>query len=209
MVPADRLMAFLVAAVIIIVIPGPSVLFAIGRALSLGKLGGFLTVVGNTLGALPLVVAVALGVGEIITHSPVIFTLLKVAGAGYICFLGVQAFRHRRSGTTRGSVSGPMRAGRIVREGFVVGVSNPKTLAFFVAVLPQFVAPQAGNVTLQILELGGLFMLIGLVSDGTWALSAGVARDWFARDARRIATLTGIGGLLLSGLGLALLFLPS
>lgn len=205
MVPLDKTIAFTIAALILIVIPGPSVLFSVGRALALGKLGGFLSVLGNTLGLIPVILAVSLGLGLIIAKSVVLFTILKVVGAAYIIYLGVQAIRHRHDAAAKADSIAKKPAWRLIGEGFIVGMTNPKTLAFFVAVLPQFVDPNSGNVSLQMMELGAIFFLLGLISDSVWALSAGAARDWFASDPTRISRLSGIGGGMMIGLGGVLL----
>lgn len=202
MVPTENLLAFTLAALVLIVIPGPSVLFTIGRALALGRMGGLLSVLGNALGLLPVIVAVALGVGGVVARSVVLFTIVKVAGALYLMYLGVQAIRHRhRAAAAATDGAAPRSAWRQLGEGFVVGVTNPKTIAFFVAVLPQFVDLDAGAVPLQMIELGLVFFAIALISDGAWALAAAAARDWFGRSPRRIATLSATGGGLMIGLG--------
>lgn len=209
MVPIENLLAFALAALVLIVIPGPSVLFTIGRALALGRIGGLLSVLGNALGLLPVIVAVALGVGGIVASSVVLFTLVKVAGALYLVYLGVQAIRHRNSRAEAAATGAlPRSRRRQLGEGFVVGITNPKTIAFFVAVLPQFVDLDAGMVPLQMIELGLVFFVIALMSDAVWALIAAGARDWFGRSPRRIARLTATGGGLMIGLG-GILLLPA
>ena len=202
MLPLPNLLAFLAAAVVLVIMPGPTVLFVVGRSLALGRRGGLLSVLGNALGIVPIIVAVSFGVGAIVAESAVVFTILKFAGAAYLVYLGVQAIRHRRAtavavqaGTTRRSTR------RLIGEGFVVGVSNPKTIAFFVAVLPQFVAPDVGWVPGQMLLLGGLFVVLALISDGAWAFAAGSARDWFARSPKRVERLGATGGVMMIGLG--------
>lgn len=205
MVPLDLAIGFTVAALILIVIPGPSVLFSVGRALALGKLGGFLSVLGNTLGIIPVILAVSYGLGIVVAKSVVLFSALKIVGAAYIVYLGVQAIRHRHQAAAKSDRIARKPPLRLIAEGFVVGMTNPKTLAFFIAVLPQFVAPAVGNVTLQMLELGFIFFALGLISDSVWALSAGAARDWFARDPGRISRLSGIGGGMMILLGAVLL----
>jgi len=208
MVPVANLLAFTLVAIPIILIPGPSVLFAIGRSLSLGKVGGLLTVFGNVIGTAVPIVAVAFGVGIVIAQSPVLFTVVKIVGAGYLIYLGIQAIRHRRAKADAvGAVVPPTPAWRIMLQGFFVGASNPKTIVFFVAVLPQFIDYDAGSLPLQMLTLGLVFEIIGLVSDSAWALAAGFARDWFARSPGRIATLGAVGGVVMIGLGTASLFL--
>ncbi|GAB2846720.1 LysE family translocator [Microbacterium insulae] len=206
-VPPENLLAFTLAAVVLIVIPGPSVLFTIGRALALGRIGGLLSVLGNALGLLPVIGLVALGVGGVVAQSIVLFTIVKVAGAGYLIYLGVQAIRHRYRAAEQASGALPSRsAWRQLGEGFVVGITNPKTIAFFVAVLPQFVDLSAGAVPLQMIQLGLVFFGIALVSDGAWALAAAGARSWFGRSPKRIARLSATGGGLMIGLGGILLF---
>ncbi|MET0726228.1 MAG: LysE family translocator [Leifsonia sp.] len=202
MVPPSSLLAFVLASVLLIVIPGPSVLFVIGRSLALGRIGGLLSVVGNAIGMVPLVAAVALGVGVVVAQSVVVFTVVKLLGAAYLVYLGVQAIRHRHAAAAAavGDVA-PRPAWRLLAEGFVVGVTNPKTIAFFVAVLPQFVDYQEGMVALQMAELGLVFVVLALLCDSVWALAAGTARDWFARSPKRISTLSATGGVMMIGLG--------
>ena len=202
MVPLENLLAFTLAALVLIIIPGPSVLFTIGRALALGRMGGLLSVLGNALGLLPVVGLVALGVGGIVARSVVLFTIVKVVGALYLMYLGVQAIRHRRR-SAEAAISGaaPRSAWRQLGEGFVVGVTNPKTIAFFVAVLPQFVDLDAGSVPLQMMQLGLIFFAIALMSDAVWALAAAGARTWFGKSPKRIEALTATGGGLMIGLG--------
>ncbi|WP_137846137.1 LysE family translocator [Microbacterium sp. 2FI] len=208
MVPPENLLAFTLAAFVLIVIPGPSVLFTIGRALALGRIGGLLSVLGNALGLLPIIGLVAIGVGGVVAQSVVLFTIVKVVGAGYLVFLGIQAIRHRgrAAAEAAGGVIASRSAWRQLGEGFVVGVTNPKTIAFFVAVLPQFVDLAAGAVPLQMIQLGLVFFVIALISDGAWALAAAGARTWFGRSPKRIAALSATGGGLMIGLGGVLLF---
>jgi threonine/homoserine/homoserine lactone efflux protein len=201
-VPLENLLAFTLAAVVLIVIPGPSVLFTIGRALALGPIGGLLSVLGNALGLLPVIGLVALGVGGIVAQSIVLFTIVKVAGAAYLMYLGVQAIRHRyRAAEEANGALPPRSAWRQLGEGFVVGVTNPKTIAFFVAVLPQFVDFTAGSIPLQLFELGVLFIVLALICDSIWALGASAARNWFARSPKRASGLAATGGVMMIGLG--------
>ncbi|MCT2085436.1 LysE family translocator [Microbacterium enclense] len=205
MIPWENLVAFTLASVVIIVIPGPSVLFVIGRSIALGRRAGVLSVVGNSLGTIPAVVAVAFGVGAIVASSVAAFTVIKIAGAVYLVWLGVQAIRHRRDGAEIAAVGG-RSAWTLLRQGMVVGLTNPKTIAFFVAVLPQFVSPAAGPVWAQLIVLGLLFQVLALLCDSAWALAAGTARAWFARSPKRISGLAGAGGVMMIGLGGALAF---
>ncbi len=201
----DVLLAFSLASLLLILLPGPSVLFVVGRSLSYGRRAGILSVLGNELGGVPLVIAVALGLGAIVAKSVVVFTAIKVVGAAYLVYLGVQAIRH-----SRGSVeeSGPAIAAsswRTIAEGFTVGITNPKTIVFFVAVLPQFVDFHAGAITGQMIVLGCVFLLIAFVCDSGWALAAGAARNWFASSPDRLTRVRRVGGGMMVGLGGALL----
>jgi threonine/homoserine/homoserine lactone efflux protein len=201
MVPISNLIAFTLASMVIVAIPGPSVLFVIGRALVLGRAGALLSVLGNALGVLVQVILIAAGVGVIIEQSVVLFTIIKFAGAAFLVYLGVQAIRHRGKQVANddGEVTTSNR--RVLGESFIVGASNPKTVVFFIAVLPQFVAPESGWVPAQMLLLGTIFLLIALVLDSVWALAAGAARDWFGRSPRRIASLSATGGVAMIALG--------
>lgn len=207
MVSGSSFIAFLVASLVLIVIPGPSVLFVIGRSLSLGRRAGLISVLGNETGAIPLVAAVAFGIGALVSASLVVFTIIKIAGCLYLAFLGVQAIRHRKDHALEVTRTGGRAPSdlRIYLQGCFVGITNPKTIVFFVAVLPQFVNRSAGLIPLQLLELGGIFILIALVSDATWAYLAGTARNWFATSPKRISNLSAIGGGLIIALSGVLL----
>ncbi|MCC3652444.1 LysE family translocator [Streptomyces sp. S07_1.15] len=223
MVSTDRLLAFAAMSFLLIVIPGPSVLFVIGRALAQGRRAALATVAGNTLGSCILVVAVALGVGAVVERSVLVFTVLKLAGAAYLVYLGIRAVRQRGayhgietpppSGAVDGPGPGPGpgpkpgqergRGGlrRTVWEGFAVGVANPKTMVFFAAVLPQFVDRGQGYAALQMMLLGLVFNVIAVSCDSVWGLAAAAARSWFARSPRRLALVGGAGGFAMIGLG--------
>ncbi len=210
MLPLANLAAFTLVAIPLILLPGPSVLFVVGRSLSLGRVGGLLSVVGNAIGGLMVVAAVAFGIGVLIAQSLVIFTIVKVIGAVYLIYLGVQAIRHRRrhadAATAPVSATGRLQ---ILTQGVLVGASNPKTIVFFIAVLPQFVDYSLGGVQLQMFALGAVFVVIALVTDSVWALIAGGARDWFAHSPRRIEVLGATGGVAMIGLGVGSLFVSN
>ncbi|MBX3031818.1 MAG: LysE family translocator [Chloroflexi bacterium] len=207
----EALVTFSLASVVLIVIPGPSVLFVIGRSLALGRRGGLWSVVGNELGALVPLTAVAVGVGSVVAQSIVLFTALKLLGAGYLIYLGSQAIRHRRDGLDDPSspAARSVAARTVLRQGVIVGATNPKTIVFFVAVLPQFVDPHAGSVPLQMLVLGLVFTLIALVFDSVWAIVAGSAREWFGRSPRRLSAVRVTGGGMMIGLGASLVVTQS
>lgn len=197
----DRLLAFAAMSFLLIVVPGPSVLFTVGRALALGRRAALSSVAGNAVGAYVLVVAVAFGVGALVERSVVAFTVLKLAGAAYLVHLGVKAWRQRGSLPVAIDGEAPRGGLHTLWEGFAVGVANPKTIVFFAAVLPQFVDPGLGHVAGQMMLLGLIFVGIALASDSAWGLGASVAREWFARSPRRLAAVSRIGGLSMIGLG--------
>jgi threonine/homoserine/homoserine lactone efflux protein len=207
MVPVDHLLTFAAAAFVLIVIPGPSVLFEISRSVALGRRAGLATVVGNALGELVQATAVAVGIGAIIQRSAPLFTLVKVIGVAYIILLGIRAIRDRRAlSDALDTAVAPRSDRRILFEGFVVGATNPKSLVFFAAVLPQFVVAEAGAVAVQLALLGFVFVAIALVSDSAWVVVAGTARDWFARSPRRLELVGGAGGLMMIAVGIRLAF---
>ena len=204
MVPASHVLAFAAVVTVVIAIPGPSVLFTISRALTVGRRAALLTVVGNELGLCVQVVAVAFGVGAVLQRSAQVITVIKLAGAVYLVFLGVQAIRHRRSVAEALAVRvTPVRPLRAIRDGFVVGVANPKTIVFFIAGLPEFTTTAPGHlpVPAQMLILGALFPVIALVLDSAWAAIAGTGRQWLVGSPRRLALIGGTGGLVMIGLG--------
>ena len=207
MVPASHVLAFVALVSVLIAIPGPSVLFTISRALTVGRRAALLTVIGNELGLCVQVAAVAFGVGAVVERSAEIITAVKLAGAAYLVFLGVQAIRHRRSmAEALAARVTPVRPLRAVRDGFVVGAANPKTIVFFVVSLPEFTTTAPGHlpVPVQMLVLGALFPVIALVLDSGWAAVAGTARQWLVASPRRLALIGGTGGLVMIGLGVSI-----
>jgi threonine/homoserine/homoserine lactone efflux protein len=205
MLPSSHLLAFALLSFVLIIVPGPNVLFVISRSLMLGRAAGVGTATGGQIGVYLQVVAVAFGVGALVERSVAVFTVIKLAGAAYLVYLGVQAIRHRGSLRTALDVAAePRTFGRILRDGIVVGVSNPKAIVFFAAVLPQFVNRPAGHVPVQMLLLGAVFVALAVVCDSSWALAAGTARAWMARSPRRLEMVGGAGGLAMIGIGASL-----
>ncbi len=201
-----HVLAFAATALIVVVIPGPSVLFVVARALANGRRVAVLTVVGNALGEYVQVVAVAFGIGALAERSVLAFTVLKVVGGGYLIYLGIKTFRARRS--VAAALSAPVEArsdARSFLQGWIVGVTNPKTVVFLAAILPQFVSAGAGNVPAQILVLGLIFAAMAIVSDTAWAFAAGGVRSWFSRSPKRLEMVGGTGGLAIMAIGAGLL----
>ena len=205
MVSGAQLLAFSLTCLIVIAIPGPSVLFVVGRALAHGRRTALASVLGNVTGVQVVAVSVALGVGALVQRSALAFTVVKLAGAAYLAWLGVQAVRHRRS-LGAALEAGPRRTGgwRAVAEGFTVGVANPKAYVLFAAVLPQFADRAAGHIPLQLIILSLVSLPIGLICDSAWGLAASAVRSWFATSPKRLELVGGLGGLAMIGLGLSL-----
>jgi threonine/homoserine/homoserine lactone efflux protein len=204
MVSAGQVAAFAVAAFILIVIPGPSVLFVVGRALAHGRRTALASVVGNAVGVEVVAVCVALGIGTLVERSALAFTMVKLAGAAYLVWLGIGAIRHRRGLVSAFAAAPTARSRRrAVLDGLVVGVANPKAVILFAAVLPEFVDRSAGHVPAQMLMLSLVSFVIALASDSMWSLLASGVRAWFARSPRRLELVGGAGGLAMIGLGLS------
>ena len=204
MIPAANLLAFSLTALLLVLLPGPSVLFTIGRALALGRRAALLTVLGNASGMYAQVVLVSLGLGVLLEQSIVLLTIVKFVGAGFLVYLGIQAIRHRHDAAKDVGDARPIGTVRTLLEGAVVGVTNPKTIVFFLAILPQFVERGTSPLPLQMLVLGAIFISLGIIFDSIYALAAGAARDWFGRSPSRLSNLGVAGGVAMIGLGVGL-----
>ncbi|GAB4437332.1 MAG: LysE family translocator [Anaerolineae bacterium] len=169
--------AFIVASLALLVTPGPAVLYVVARSVDQGRRAGIVSVVGLHVGTLFHVAAAALGISAILVSSALAFNVVKLLGAAYLIYLGIQKFRERGQ-TARVAVSAPQKEARIFYQGVVVNLLNPKLALFFFAFLPQFVDPARGAVAGQIVLLGCTFVILGLCSDSAYALLAGTARHW-------------------------------
>jgi threonine/homoserine/homoserine lactone efflux protein len=204
--PTAHLWEFLLTVYVVILVPGPSVLFVVSRGLALGRRAALVTVAGNTSGLALQLALVALGLGAVIARSDMVFLALKVFGAAYLIYLGITKIRDRRAlaGLLRDGAATPRPVRRTLREGFLVGATNPKGLIIFTAILPQFIVRAQGHTTLQLLTLGSICVLIAILSDGAWAIFSGGAREWLGRSPRRLEWLSASGGGMLVALGVAL-----
>lgn len=203
----DQFLAFGAAALVLIAIPGPSVMFVVGRALAYGRRTALASVVGNAVGVYVLAALVALGVGELVARSITAFTIIKLAGAAYLVWLGIEAICRRSALSEAVDGDGfaqPRGAFRSAREGFWVGLANPKGFIIFASVLPQFVDRSSGHVPAQMLLLALVVFGIALISDSLWAVLASGVRTWFARTPRRGAAVQAAGGFSMIGLGVTL-----
>lgn len=203
MIVPSRIWEYVLASIIIIMAPGPSVLFIIARAIAWGRKTAVFSVIGNVSGAFLLSVLVALGLGPILQRSSLAYSAVQWGGGAYLIYLGLDALRHRKvhAADMKMRKGVAPSASRSIRDGFWVGVLNPKTLVFYAAVLPQFIDRERGHVTFQLLLLGSLFAVMALVSDGSWGLIAGTARQWLATDPTRLIRLRTTGGVVMIALG--------
>ena len=196
---ASTLAVFAAASFALIVVPGPSVLYIVGASISQGRRAGLTSMLGVQAGGLIHVFAAAVGVSALIASSAEAFTIVKFAGAAYLVYLGVQRIRH--AGEDDHTQQAPRSHAHLFRQGVVVNVLNPKVAIFFVAFLPQFIDPSAGTPGLQIVVLGLLFILIAMISDGTYALLAGTAAEHLRGSFRSRQRLDRISGTIIIGLG--------
>ena len=202
-----RIVEYIIAAKIIILAPGPSVLFVIARAIAWGRKTAVFSVAGNVTGAFSLSVFVALGLGPILQRSELAYIAVQWGGGLYLIYLGIDALRkrsaHAAEMTNQGDVA--PSALRSMWDGYWVGALNPKGVVFFAAVVPQFIDRERGSVTSQLILLGGIFAILAFFSDGTWGMLAGTARLWLATDSKRLETLRAGGGVIMVILGVSVL----
>ncbi len=203
MIVPSRIWEYVLASIIIIMAPGPSVLFIIARAIAWGRKTAVYSAIGNVSGAFILSVLVALGLGPILQRSSLAYSSVQWGGGAYLIYLGVDALRHRKVHAADMQMRKGVAptAARSMRDGFWVGVLNPKTLVFYAAVLPQFIDRERGHVTFQLLLLGTVFAVMAILSDGSWGLLAGSARQWLATNPSRLIRLRATGGVVMIALG--------
>jgi threonine/homoserine/homoserine lactone efflux protein len=193
---------FAVAATLLLLTPGPAVLYIVARSIEQGRVAGLASVFGITTGTLVHVLASTLGLSALLASSTLAFAAVKYAGAGYLIYMGVRRILSRTDAPAS-QLKLPKRSlGRLYRDGFIVNLLNPKTALFFLAFLPQFVDPSRGAAGFQIAFLGLLFTLMGLTSDGLYALVAGTAGRWVKRQGRYLRWERFVSGGVFIGLGL-------
>lgn len=198
-----RLWEYLIATILIVLAPGPSVLFIIARAIAWGRASALATVAGNTAGVFMISLLVAFGLGPLLQRSTLFYNSIQWAGGVYLIYLGYEAIKASKlvaSGLQKGEGVKPTLLAS-AKTGFWVGALNPKTIVFFAAILPAFVDQENSNVTAQLVLLGFIFCAIALISDGTYGLLAGTAREWFASDIKRLILMRRFGGLVMVALG--------
>lgn len=194
---------FVVTATLIILVPGPSVLFTIARAIAWGRLVAIATVLGNGLGVYLISIAVALGLGPILQHSSLAYNAVQWFGGSYLVYLGWQAIKESAAHAQdmQSVAESKPSIPQTIRQGFIVGILNPKTVVFFAAILPQFADRPRGHMSAQLILLGTIFAVIAFISDCGWGILAGTFREWLADDVNRLIRLRKIGGGIMIALG--------
>jgi threonine/homoserine/homoserine lactone efflux protein len=197
---APTLVLFAAAALTLLVIPGPSVLFIVARSIEQGRLAGFISVLGIQLGALAHVLFATFGLSELLLQSALMFSAVKYAGAAYLIYLGVRTLLTRVEATSEVQVA-PAPLPRVFVQGFIVNLLNPKTALFFFAFLPQFVQPERGSVAPQVAVLGLLFIALATLSDSVYAFMAGGAGRLLKGNVRFARTQRAVAGSIYIALG--------
>jgi threonine/homoserine/homoserine lactone efflux protein len=197
------LLLFISAALVLLFIPGPAVLYIVARSVEQGRRAGLASASGIATGTLAHVLAATLGLSALLLSSAIAYSVVKYAGAVYLLYLGIKKFRERPAVRDELQQVPALPLRRIYAQGILVQVLNPKTAIFFFAFLPQFVNPARGHVSLQFFVLGMVFILLGLSSDSVWALTAGSAAGWLRQNQAFIRNERYISGTVYLGLGMA------
>ena len=200
MIAPDRLVLFAAAALALLLVPGPAVLYIVTRSIHQGRRAGLVSVLGIHLGTLVHITAATAGLSALLVSSATAFTVVKLAGAGYLIGLGLWTIFSRRT-EAEVALGGERRLRRVFTQGVVVNVLNPKTALFFLAFLPQFVDPHRGSAALQIALLGLTFAGLGMITDSIWAIAAGTAGDVLRRSRRFALVQRYVSGSVFVGLG--------
>ncbi len=203
---AANLWLFTGAALVLLLVPGPAVLYIVGRSIEQGRAAGLVSILGIHAATLVHVAAAALGLSAILASSALAFSVVKYAGAAYLIWLGLKKIFGRAEASGAAAAAPARNRMKLFREGFIVNLLNPKTALFFLAFLPQFVDVGRGHVASQIAFLGVTFTLIGLVTDGSYALAAGTAGTWLKRSRGYLKLERYLSGALFIGLGLTAAF---
>jgi threonine/homoserine/homoserine lactone efflux protein len=198
---SSTLLLFSAAALALLVVPGPSVLYIVGQGLRGGRRAGAVATLGVHTGSLVHVAAAVVGLSALLASSADAFSVVRIAGAAYVIVLGIRMLVSGTSG--RIQAAEPARLRRVYMRGALVNTLNPKTALFFMAFLPQFVDPRRGHVPDQVAALGLTFILLGLMSDSTWAMAAGTLGPRLRAGGRLMRWQPNVSGCLFIGLGVA------
>ena len=211
MLPSNsQLLFFVSAALVLLAIPGPAVLYIVGRSIGQGRNAGFVSALGIGVGTLVHTSAAAVGLSALLVSSATAFSVVKYLGAAYLVFLGIQRLRRRESLAAAADPAAPRASlTRVFTQGIVVNILNPKTALFFFAFIPQFIDPARGHVATQIASLGVLFACMGTTSDSIWAFFSSSVAGWLRGNPHWMRNERYVSGGILISLGLATAFAGS
>jgi threonine/homoserine/homoserine lactone efflux protein len=202
----SQLLFFVSAATILLAIPGPAVLYIVGRSIGQGRNAGFVSALGIGVGTLVHTAAAAVGLSALLISSAAAFSVVKYLGAAYLVFLGIQRLRNKESLAAGDSAAPRASLTRVFTQGIVVNILNPKTALFFFAFIPQFIDPARGHVATQIVSLGVLFACMGTTSDSIWAFFSSSVAGWLRGNPHWMRNERYVSGGILISLGLATAF---
>jgi threonine/homoserine/homoserine lactone efflux protein len=194
---------FVAAALVLLLVPGPAVIYVVVRSVEGGRLTGLVSVLGVELGTLLHVVFAAAGLSAIVVSSAAAFSVVKWLGAAYLIWLGLKSILGRDGGDEETPSGGEANRFRVFSQSVLVQVLNPKVALFFLAFLPQFVDPSRGAAWIQVVVLGATLAILGLFTDGLYALLGGTAGEW-VRKQRVGAGLRRAGRYVTGGVYIAL-----
>jgi threonine/homoserine/homoserine lactone efflux protein len=197
------LLAFVAAALVVLLIPGPGVLYVVTRSLSQGQRAGIVSAVGLSAGAFVHVIAATVGLSALLLASAYAFTVVKLVGAAYLIYLGIRAALSRPVNVDI-EIPAPRSLRRVFADGVIVNVLNPKIAVFFLAFLPHFADPRRGSVSAQMFVLGLLYCMLSICTDGTYALLAGRLRSWLRGPMASGPLPRYAGALVYVGLGVSI-----
>ena len=201
MLDYSTLFVFIAAVLVLLVTPGPAVLYIVARSIDQGRWAGLVSTLGIGMGTLIHVTAAALGVSALLVSSVLAFNVVKYVGAAYLIYLGLRRLLTPEQ-TVEIKTSQPQKLSRIFSQGVLVNLLNPKTTLFIFAFLPQFVDVTRGSVAMQILLLGLIMVTLGIISDGLYALLAGSAGHWLRNNLRFLRAQRYFAGTVFITLGL-------
>ncbi len=196
-----HLPVFLLASLVLALIPGPAVFYIVTRSVDQGRRAGLVSVCAIAVGTLAQIFSTSLGLSALLLSSVLAFTVIKDLGAAYLIYLGLRKIFSRETVRTTGE-NQPQNLRRIFFQGVVIQTLNPKTALFFIAFLPQFVDRSQGAIAWQMLVLGCIFVLIAALSDSTYAILAGTVGRWFKKSRSAVRTGRYVVGGVYIGLGL-------
>lgn len=206
----SQLLFFVSAALVLLAIPGPAVLYIVGRSIGQGRNAGFVSALGIGVGTLVHTASAAVGLSALLVSSATAFSVVKYLGAAYLVFLGIQRLRSQESLAAAGDPAAPRASlTRVFTQGIVVNILNPKTALFFFAFIPQFIDPARGHVAMQIASLGVLFACMGTTSDSVWAFFSSSVAGWLRGNPHWMRNERYVSGGILISLGLATAFAGS